>query len=251
MKKMKRQIVIATAIFMFIIWIVGTAFAEASIAQQPIVSTKTNVDHKYDQNRGRDPGPGGLGGRGPGPGGPGPGVGRPGPGGPGPGGPGPGVGRPGPGGPGPGGPGPSVGRPGPGGPGPGVGRPGPSVGRPGPGGPGPGVGRPGPGGPGGRRSRRWSDHAPRPKLTSTPCSTPTPIQTGSFHLSPIPPMECNYLPTPTPNTRRPGHVHTHSLPHSRTDSRLHPSTRHHANCPHLHVLSMPVHTANRTVQRLL
>ncbi|HXY88082.1 MAG TPA: carboxypeptidase-like regulatory domain-containing protein [Candidatus Acidoferrales bacterium] len=66
---MKRQIVMATAIFMFIIWIIGTAFAEASTAQQPIVPTKMIVDHTNDQIRGRGPGVGGGGGRGPGVGG--------------------------------------------------------------------------------------------------------------------------------------------------------------------------------------
>ena len=59
----------ATAIFMFIIWIIGTAFAEASTAQQPIFSTKMIVDHTHDQSRGRGPGGGGAGGRGPGAGG--------------------------------------------------------------------------------------------------------------------------------------------------------------------------------------
>ena len=71
---------------MFIIWIVGTAFAEASTAQQPIESTKMSVDHTHDQSRSSDPGPGGPGGHGPGPG-PGP-IGPP-PGGPGGRGPGP------------------------------------------------------------------------------------------------------------------------------------------------------------------
>lgn len=78
---MKRQTVIgAAAIFMFIIWILGTAFAEASTAQQPIVSTKISTDHTHDQIRGRGPGP--SPGRGPHPH-PGPGAGpimRPGPG---------------------------------------------------------------------------------------------------------------------------------------------------------------------------
>ncbi|MGB8311548.1 MAG: carboxypeptidase-like regulatory domain-containing protein [Halobacteriota archaeon] len=73
---MKRQTVIAIVIFMFIIWIVGTAFAEASTAQQPIVSTKTSADHKHDQSRGR--GPGGVGRPGIGVGRPGIGVGHPG-----------------------------------------------------------------------------------------------------------------------------------------------------------------------------
>jgi len=110
---MKRQTVIAIVIFMFIIWIVGTAFAEVAAAQQPVVSTKTSADHKHDQSRGRGPGGGGRPGIG------GPGVGRPGIGGP-------SIGRPGIG-------GPSIGRPGIGGPHP---HPGPGVGpimRPGPG----------------------------------------------------------------------------------------------------------------------
>ena len=50
---MKKQIVIATAIFMFMICIVGTAFAEAATAKQPVMSTKMSVDQKHDQIRGR------------------------------------------------------------------------------------------------------------------------------------------------------------------------------------------------------